>query len=568
MLSRSVIYTMSRSVTLSFAPAALVSRAEFLPVVSSAGSACLRDCCVHPDTAAHPPLSFGGYQVHGAQSQHISKPGGVEEEQGKLSCSIASTPLEPGAVRESRRSLEEEPFSSEVGRELRSFSLEEGPGETVGTAAAAPLCDRGNPSFVEYSPSTLSQVDHERCNGARLRAEHVNVQKDSQRHPLPLHHLEAPVVSLVPTTNGVVERIFMKCMRDGDVDFFARFYRITPPTFDELHDMVKEDLTRQFFIREPLPSEERLAIALSYLSSGQQIKDVALLYRVGLETARQAVHVTCRALWERLHQPFMKTFHNHIPPPPTFVEVFLEFTSVVLPKLNVQLRHIMCVFNKCRPKIYRYNTAPAKHIGRSSFLRGGPSLLASEIGQGLDQGTLNLPKLGVLPGCQKPRLAPYAFVGDEAFQLRTDFLRPYPAKGLADERRAYNYRLSRARCAENAFGIMSARWRILLRTINLLLENVDYVVKSCCVLHNFLLVRKEHPAAYADQDDNMGNPTAGGWCREIPDSARELLFPLEATRARNFGDDADFARKMYMYYFCSPAGEVSWQRDQPGVKKQ
>lgn len=121
---------------------------------------------------------------------------------------------------------------------------------------------------------------------------------------------------------------------------------------------------------------------------------------------------------------------------------------------------------------------------------------------------------------------------------------------------------------ENAFGIMSARWRILLRTINLLPENVDYVIKSCCVLHNFLLVQSEHPAAYADQDDNMGNPTAGGWRREIPDSARELLFPLEATRARNFGDDADFARKMYMYYFCSPAGEVSWQWDQPGVNKQ
>lgn len=44
-------------------------------------------------------------------------------------------------MRESRRSLEEEPFSSEVGRELRSFSLEEGPGETVGTAAAVPLCE-------------------------------------------------------------------------------------------------------------------------------------------------------------------------------------------------------------------------------------------------------------------------------------------------------------------------------------------------------------------------------------------------------------------------------------------
>ncbi|KAM7297485.1 uncharacterized protein ISCGN_022636 [Ixodes scapularis] len=38
--------------------------------------------------------------------------------------------------------------------------------------------DRENPSLDEYSPSTLSQVDHESCNGARLRAEHVIVQED------------------------------------------------------------------------------------------------------------------------------------------------------------------------------------------------------------------------------------------------------------------------------------------------------------------------------------------------------------------------------------------------------
>ncbi|CAN7943607.1 unnamed protein product [Ixodes pacificus] len=388
----------------------------------------------------------------------------------------------------------------------------------------------------------------------------------------------------------------MKRLRDGDANFFVRFYRMTPPTFDELHDMVKEDLTRQFFIREPLPSEERLAIAVSkgctlyiilfycgYLSSGQQIKDVALLYRVGLETARQAVHVTCRALWERLHQPFMK--------PPTeaeWVKIAEEFrrrwqfpnclgavdgkhVAITCPKdsgsvfYNYKGTYSIVLMAVVDSK-YKFVLIEVGAEGRQS---DGGIFKASEIGQGLDQGTLNLPKLGVLPGCQKPRLAAYAFVGDEAFQLRTDFLRLYPAKGLAGERRAYNYRLSRARrCAENAFGFMSARWRILLRIINLLPENVDYVVKSCCVLHNFLLVRKEHPAAYADQDDNMGNPTAGGWRREIPDSARELLFPLEATRARNFGDDADFARKMYMYYFCSPAGEVSWQWDQPGVNKQ
>ncbi|KAM7298205.1 hypothetical protein ISCGN_018817 [Ixodes scapularis] len=60
--------------------------------------------------------------------------------------------------------------------------------------------------------------------------------------------------------------------------------------------------------------------AASVSSKPCEIKDVALLYRVGLETARQAVHVTCRVLWERLHQLFMK--------PPTeaeWVETAEEF---------------------------------------------------------------------------------------------------------------------------------------------------------------------------------------------------------------------------------------------------
>lgn len=44
----------------------------------------------------------------------------------------------------------------------------------------------------------------------------------------------------------------------------------------------------------------------SYLASGQDIKDVALAYRVGIETARLAIHTTCRAIWARLKDEFMK----------------------------------------------------------------------------------------------------------------------------------------------------------------------------------------------------------------------------------------------------------------------
>ncbi|KAL3194427.1 hypothetical protein MRX96_016219 [Rhipicephalus microplus] len=51
---------------------------------------------------------------------------------------------------------------------------------------------------------------------------------------------------------------------------------------------------------------ERLAITLSYLASGLDICNVALAYRVGIETARRSIHVTCRAIWARLKDHFMK----------------------------------------------------------------------------------------------------------------------------------------------------------------------------------------------------------------------------------------------------------------------
>ncbi|XP_077557325.1 uncharacterized protein LOC144172513 [Haemaphysalis longicornis] len=81
---------------------------------------------------------------------------------------------------------------------------------------------------------------------------------------------------------------------------------MTPRNFDLLLSYVETDLTRQYVVREPLEPGERLAIALSYLASGQDNKDVALAYRVGIETARMAVHDTCRAIWAHLKDKYMK----------------------------------------------------------------------------------------------------------------------------------------------------------------------------------------------------------------------------------------------------------------------
>lgn len=81
----------------------------------------------------------------------------------------------------------------------------------------------------------------------------------------------------------------------------------------------------------------------------------------------------------------------------------------------------------------------------------------SGLGTALETGSLILPPPKELPGTNKK--LPHFFVGDEAFPLRTDLMRPYSKKGIkSDRERIFNYRLSRGRrVIENAFGILSSR---------------------------------------------------------------------------------------------------------------
>lgn len=82
-------------------------------------------------------------------------------------------------------------------------------------------------------------------------------------------------------------------------------------------------------------------------------------------------------------------------------------------------------------------------VGAEGRVSDGGVFKNSEFGKALGKGDLKIPSLGLLP--KTTTAVPYVFVGDEAFQLRKDFMRPFPSKHLEDERRVFNYRLSRAR---------------------------------------------------------------------------------------------------------------------------
>jgi len=68
---------------------------------------------------------------------------------------------------------------------------------------------------------------------------------------------------------------------------------------------------------------------------------------------------------------------------------------------------------------------------------------------------------------------------------------PYRQSRLNPRKENYNIRLCKARrVVENAFGILVQKWRIFFRPIAIKVETTILIVKTTCVLHNFLRAKQ------------------------------------------------------------------------------
>lgn len=98
-------------------------------------------------------------------------------------------------------------------------------------------------------------------------------------------------------------------------------------------------------------------------------------------------------------------------------------------------------------------------IGAPGICSDGGVFSNSAFGKLIMEQKLPLPANNKLPGMDTA--VPYCFVGDEAFPLLPNLLRPYPGRNLPLDRAIFNYRLARTRrIIENSFGILAARWHI------------------------------------------------------------------------------------------------------------
>ncbi|XP_046682941.1 protein ANTAGONIST OF LIKE HETEROCHROMATIN PROTEIN 1-like [Homalodisca vitripennis] len=186
-------------------------------------------------------------------------------------------------------------------------------------------------------------------------------------------------------------------------------------------------------------------------------------------------------------------------------------------------------------------------VGSMGRFSDGSIFSSCELEKKMVMGNLKLPSPSQLPSFQ--HTLPYVFVGDEAFPLMVNLMRPYPRKNVTTnhENKVFNYRLSRARqTVECAFGILASRFRVVSRPFEIKVTTVVDVVKAACVMHNYLRRNASVNCENEEDEDIESLPT-------------EQLIPVRRNQTRCV--QAAFAiRKKFTQYFNS-GGSVSWQEE-------
>lgn len=175
----------------------------------------------------------------------------------------------------------------------------------------------------------------------------------------------------------------------------------------------------------------------------------------------------------------------------------------------------------------------------------------SPFGEAVLNNKICLPPRKRLPGSQI--VFPHYFVGDAAFPLKENLMRPYAGSNLERQKNVFNYRLSRARrVIENSFGILTARWRILLTTIELEPQNCEKIVLACIVLHNFIMLNDHQrwycPPNFIDYIDENGSVQDGGW-RNVVRTNGDRPLQSFATYSRRSSEAAVRLRDNLANYF-------------------
>ena len=266
--------------------------------------------------------------------------------------------------------------------------------------------------------------------------------------------------------------------------------------------------------------DEQVAVALRFLATRESFQSLQYQFRISRTAISEIVIETCYEIINSLGRKYLKT--------PSSEEEWLQVSEMFESRWNFpnglgaidgkriviqqppnsgshyfdyEGNNSLILLTLVGPT-YEIHWADVGCNGRAS---DGTIWNKSDLKNHLSsaENGLHVPPPAPLPGRELVVL--YVITGDDAFGLKTFLMKPYPLSGLSNERRIYNYRLSRMRrVSENAFRILANKWRIFLSPVALEPEKVQMITLPAPTLHNFLLSKKTSNCGNID-DLSMGD---------------------------------------------------------------
>lgn len=223
--------------------------------------------------------------------------------------------------------------------------------------------------------------------------------------------------------------------------------------------------------------------------SGCRFGELQDSYKVeGLYTVAQIIRQVCKVLW--------KTLRDIVMPHPTeedwlgISKGFAEMTHFpncvgALAGKHVRLmgpEHHSVVFVGLCDARYRFVCAEIDACWDESswnFARGA-------LYRSLAEKRLDIPGPRPVTG-YRIIASPHVVVADRPFGGPENVVVPYAKGTLTYDQEEFNNRIALPRyCAETTFRIVTKKWRILHRPLNVNVEFAAYIVGAICTLHNYV----------------------------------------------------------------------------------
>ncbi|XP_031346802.1 protein ANTAGONIST OF LIKE HETEROCHROMATIN PROTEIN 1-like [Photinus pyralis] len=355
---------------------------------------------------------------------------------------------------------------------------------------------------------------------------------------------------------------------------FENFCRMSAVDFEHILNKIGPYITKKDTVmRKSIPPNERLAVTLRFLASGDSFVSLSYLFKMSNQVISDIVHEVCQAIievtkeeiqmpqtteeWKKLSEEYYTTWnfpnclgaidgkHVVLVSPTNSGSEFINYKGT----FSIVLMALVDA-NYC----FTY-----ADVGCQGRISDGGVFRNTTLFKKMEANELNFPLPE--PICANQSSLPYVIVADDAFSLSEHLMKPYPGiheKGSKE--RHFNYRLSRARrVVENAFGILALVFRVFRKPMLLQPDKASNIVMTCILLHNFLRKSKTSKSHYAPPGtfdrENNGQVFPGAWRQE--DGNMSSLLPLRNIPRRSSRLPKEI-RDSFAEYFAT-TGKLPWQ---------